>query len=36
MLPDEDGVSILKTEGSRPDTENIPVIYDDGKIFGIR
>ena len=26
MLPDEDGVSILKKLKSRPDTENIPVI----------
>ena len=26
MLPDEDGVSILKKLQSRPDTENIPVI----------
>ena len=26
MLPDEDGVSILKKLESRPDTENIPVI----------
>ena len=26
MLPDEDGVSILKKMKSRPDTENIPVI----------
>ena len=26
MLPDEDGVSILKKLTSRPDTENIPVI----------
>lgn len=26
MLPDEDGVSILKKLNSRPDTENIPVI----------